>query len=134
MWLTTIWKSASSTITIILLILVGILAFYANSMKSVNAALVAQKATLLVTLTESQANVIQLKNDINFQNAQIEKFKSDAAERAVKHANDIKKAKTTSDMYRKQAEDLLNRRPPQNITKCDAANDLIVEELKDANK
>ena len=134
MGITALWNSISAIFTIILIVVIAGLGFYAYNLGSAKALLVAQKAAIAITLTESQANLKQLRNDINFQNDQIEKFKADAVLREASYAADIAKAKTTADKYKKQAEELLNRPKPQNTTNCDAANALILEELKNATK
>ena len=118
-------------------ILVAILAGgvgYIEILRSQKATLVAEKATITTQLTESQANLKQLQNDIQTQNSAIDKLKSDADARAASHAVEIKKAQATANNYKQQAADLLKRQAEANIPKCDAANSLINEVLKNANK
>ena len=107
---------------------------YINLLKSQKATLVAEKATLKTLLDESQANLVQLKNDIDFQNKAIDKLKSDADARLKKGEAAVKQAKETADVYKKQAGDILTRRPPDGIPKCDAATQLIIGELKNERK
>lgn len=119
------------------LILVAILAGgfgYIQILKSEKAALVAEKATITTQLTESQANLKQLQNDIQTQNTAIDKLKSDADARVAAHAVEVKKAQDIANTYKQQAADLLKRQAEANVPKCDAANSLINEVLKNANK
>jgi len=106
---------------------------YVIVLKSQKEALVAEKLALDIMLDESQANVVQLKDDIIFQNTAIEKLKKDADQWVKNHAKDVKKAQDAADTYKKQAADLLNLKAPQNLNKCDAAAALIRQELKDAH-
>ena len=119
------------------LILVATLASgvaYIGVLRSQKAALVAEKATLTTQLTESQANLKQLQNDIQSQNTAIDKLKSDADARVAAHAVEVKKAQDAAKTYKQQADDLLARQAAANVSKCDAADSLINEVLKNVNK
>ena len=123
------------------LVVIGIvLAMFAGSgvyikiLKSEKATLTAEKATLATELQVSQTSVKDLQQSIIKQNESIDKLKADADIRAAKNDAEVKKAKVLADNYKKQAEDLLNRKPPQGMPKCDAASALILEELKNARK
>jgi hypothetical protein len=107
---------------------------YITLLKSQKATLVAEKATLKTLLDESQANLIQLQTDIQVQNAAIAVLKHDGDARVAKGAADVKKAQETAKTYKQLADDLLTRQPLQNVPKCDSANSLINEEIKNAHK
>jgi hypothetical protein len=107
---------------------------YINLLKSQKSALVAEKDTLTVLLKESQANLIQLQNDIQFQNDAIKKLKEEGDARVKKGEAAVKQAKDTADIYKKQAGDILSRPAPPGIPKCDAATQLILGELKNERK
>lgn len=107
---------------------------YINLIKAQKATLTAEKATVTTMLTESQGNLLQLQNDIKTQNLAIDKLKSEADTRVASHAADIKKAQDVAANYKAQAASLANRPAPQNMNRCDAANSLFTEELKNAKK
>ncbi len=107
---------------------------YIRILKSENATVVAEKAMLTIQLTESQANLTQLQNDITAQNTAIDVLKQNGDARVAKGAADVKKAQDEAKTYKQLADDLLNRKPPQNVPKCDAANLLINEEIKNVHK
>jgi len=103
-------------------------------LKSEKAELVAEKERIKTLLDESQANIKQLKNDIQFQNEQVEKFKKDADERQAANQVLVKKAADQAALLKKKGDDLLKRQPPANMSSCDAANALINEVIQNANK
>lgn len=105
---------------------------YIQSLKTGNSKLISDKILLANQLADSQANIKQLMNNIDAQNAAVDKLKSDADARLAAHEIDIKKAKTEAANYKKQAQDLLNRPMPPNTSICTAADQLINEELQNA--
>ena len=107
---------------------------YISVLKSEKNTLVAEKATITTMLTESQANLKQLQNDIQAQNTAIDVLKKEGDARVAKHAADVKAAQDTARSYKQKADDLLNSKAPANIPKCDAANILINGEIKNAHK
>jgi hypothetical protein len=107
---------------------------YITVLRSQKDTLVAEKQVLQISLDASQASLLQLKNDIVAQNAAIEKLKTESDARLAKNAVEVKKAQAVAQSYKRQAEDLLNRPPPQDMSKCDAAEALINEELANARK
>lgn len=107
---------------------------YITLLKSQKDTLVAEKGTLTTLLDVSQANLVQLKNDIQAQNTAINALKTEADARVAKHATEVKAAQSIANTYRQKADDLLKRRAPQNVPKCDSANDLINSELQNAHK
>lgn len=107
---------------------------YISVLKSQSQTLIAEKATLTTQLTESQANLTQLQNDIEAQNTAINTLKTEADARVAKHADEVKKAEDTAKSWKQKADDLLHQPAPANVPKCDAANDLINQEIKNAHK
>lgn len=108
--------------------------FRISLLKSSNKALEAEKAAVQTLLETSQANLKQLQGEIKVQNDAIEKLKKEGDERVAKNAEEVKKAQAVAETYKKKAEDLMNRKAPQNLNKCDAANALINEEIRNARK
>jgi len=127
-------KNKALVAILILAAALGVQSFRISLLKSEAKTLTAEKQTLKTQLDESQANLLQLQNDIQSQNAAIERLKKDGDERVAKNAEDVKKAKKEAEGYKKQAQDLMNRKVPQNVSKCDAANALINEEIRNARK
>jgi len=80
----------------------------------------------------SQASVKGLQQAITDQNTAIDKLKSDADTRVAAHQAEIAKAKNTAELYRKQAQYLMTTQAPQDKPKCDSANNLINQEIKNA--
>lgn len=122
---------------IVVLALLAVMAgegVYITTLKAEKSTLVAEKATLTTQLSESQANLKQLQNDIQAQNGAINVLKSAGDARVAKHAAEVKQAQDTAASYKKKADDLLNSKAPANMTKCDAANVLINGEIKNAHK
>jgi len=121
------WQLILIAILLFLLVSSGV---YIKLLISQKETLEAEKVTLSTQLTASQANVLQLKNDIGAQNDAIAKLKSDADAWVKSHETEVKKAQTLAANYKKRADDLLKVQVPQNVSKCDAATMLIREELK----
>ena len=92
----------------------------------------AEKKTLEAELAVSQASVKGLQLAITEQNSAIDKLKTDSDVREKAGAVEIAKAKVKADGFKKQADTLLKRVIPQGVAKCDAANQLINEEIKNA--
>ena len=118
----------------ILALIIGSQLVYITILRAQKDTLVAEKQVVQTQLDESQANVVRLANDIKSQNVAIQQLKADADIRVAKNAAAVKKAQETAAGYKKQAEELLKRKPPQNVPKCDAAHSLIQEEMKNARK
>lgn len=119
------------------LILISIIAGgygYIHVLKAENATIAAEKTTLTTQLTESQANIKQLQNDIQAQNTAVDKLKSDADARLAQNQKEVRAAQATASTYKQQAADLLKRQAAVNVPKCDAANSLINEEIKHVGK
>jgi hypothetical protein len=107
---------------------------YITLLKSQKDTLRAEKATLTTLLTESQANLVQLKNDIQAQNNAINALKLEADARLIKNAADVKTAQNTANSYKQKADDLLKQKAPVDVPTCTSANDLINREINNAHK
>lgn len=116
----------------IILVVVVLLAGYIFYLRSSVETLALQKSALESSLQISNASVDRLSLSIDEQNAAVEKLKTAADERTLRFLDEIAAAKSASTTYKKQAADLLRRSAPQNISKCDAANQLLVEEIANA--
>ena len=121
------------------LVVIGILlAFFAGSglyikiLKSDVATLTAEKTTLVTELKVSNASIKNLQQAILDQNTAIDKLKEDADKRQAAHQAEINKAKATADTYKKQAQDLMDAKAQADKPKCDSANDLINQEIRNA--
>lgn len=134
MFLTFLLNNKSLIVIALLLATIAGEYTYITILKSEKDTLVAEKAQLKTLLDESQANLKQLQNDIQVQNDAIDKLKKEGDARVAKGAAEVKKAQDTAAEYKRRADELLGRKPPQNMSKCDAANTLINEELQNAHK
>lgn len=105
---------------------------YVKILKGNIVALEAEKASLVTKLEVSNASIVALQKSIDEQNAAVQKFKDAADAREKVNRNEIVKAKVESANQKKRAADLMNRVIPQNVTACDAANQLFNEEIKNA--
>lgn len=119
----------SLIIIILMLVVMTSLGVYIKILKSEKAALTSEVEKVKTMLVVSQANVVQLKNDIDFQNSQVDKLKKAADVKKAESAILVKKATQVAETYKQQAADLLKRVAPQNVSKCDAANSLIDGEI-----
>lgn len=115
---------------IALLVIVTIIGGYIFVLKSRVDILTEQNKALGTELSVSKASVVSLRSSIDEQNTAIEQLKTAADARTMAFLDEIAKAKSTSDTYRKQANEIIKRTSPQNVSKCDAANQLINEEMK----
>ncbi len=93
-----------------------------------------QKDLLSTQLSSSRASVQQLELSLEDQNTAIEKIKSAADERVKAHAAEVQKAQQLASTYKARAEELLRKDKPNNKSSCDAVDDLINEELRNAKK
>lgn len=118
----------------LLLVIISGQYVYLRHLSAKNDVLSAEKVTLQVQLTESQANVIQLQNDIKTQNSAIDQFKKDAEIRLAKNAEEVKTAQTIAKNYKAQADEVLRKVTPQDMSVCDAANFIINEEIRNVRR
>lgn len=91
-----------------------------------------EKLVLEEKIAISQASVKSLQLAINEQNAAVEKFKNDAAEREKNNQILINKAKNEAERNAKRASDFMNRKPDPNQPICKSADDLINEAIRNA--
>lgn len=119
-------------ILLIALVLLGASVLYARHLRSNIETLELQKAALESSLEISNTNIKSLLVSINAQNAAIEQIKTAADQRTMRFLDEIAAARVVSKHYKKQAADILSRTAPQNISKCDSANRLIIEEIQNA--
>lgn len=117
-------------IAIILFAIVASVGGYIYVLRSNIENLTQKNRALDIELTVSKASVVTLRTSIDEQNAAIEQMKIAADNRTLAFLDELAKAKETSTTYRNQAATLLKRTAPQNMTKCDAANQMINEVLK----
>ena len=116
----------------ILLALIAAGGIYIKILKSEVASAKAEVTVLKSDLQVSQASVKTLQQAIVDQNVAIDKLKTAGDVRVAAHQAELAKAKATADSYKKQAQEIMISKVPDNIPKCDAANDLINQEIKNA--
>jgi hypothetical protein len=127
-------KNKTLVMIIILCVILAAQTAYIAVLKSQKTVLVTQKESLKTLLDVSQSNVAQLTEDIKYQNAEVDKLKLAGETRLKLHEAEVKTAETTAAAHKKAAADLLKSTSPQNMSKCDAANLLINQELHNARK
>ena len=116
-------------IVIILAVLVSAVGGYIAVLRSKVETLTEKNKALDIELSVSKASVVTLRASIDEQNAAVEQMKTAADNRTLAFLDELAKAKETSTNYRNQAALLLKKTSPQNMSKCDAANQLINEGL-----
>ena len=126
------WLSLLTNKFVIIGVIVVAAGIYIAFLKSDISTLEAEKKVLVAELEVSQASVKSLQQAITDQNAAIDKMKTDADAREKAGAIEIAKAKAAAEGFRKQAGTLMARTAPQGVAKCDAANSLFNEEIKNA--
>lgn len=121
----------NKSLAIIFLMVIAIVSelFYIKLCKAELLVALSQKETVETKLKVAENSVKDLQDNINKQNTAIEKLKADATAREESHKEEITKANIRAANYKKQAEELMKKKPPQNKSKCDAANDLINSEV-----
>ena len=122
---------------VFILILVAIIGgeyFYITTLQNKQIAITAEKDKVSAMLVDSQANIQQLQSNISTQNSAILALKTEADARVAQHAIEIKKAQDLAISYQAKAAAILALQQPQNTTSCDAANELITQEITNAQK
>lgn len=117
-------------IAIILLVVISAIGGYVLMLRSTVETLTEKNRVLDIELSVSKASVVSLRASIDEQNAAVEQLKIASDKRTLAFLDELAKAKETSTTYRNQAATLLKKTSPQNMSKCDAANQLINEEMK----
>jgi len=120
--------------SIVLLAALSASAVYIVILRTQATTLKSEKETLQTKLDMSQANLFQLKNDIDAQNVAIQKLKTDTDERVAKGLEEIARAKASAASSKARADSILSRKPPVGANICDAANDLFNQEIKHGKK
>lgn len=106
--------------------------YYENEISKLEAEkneLIAKKQQLELGINLCNQINTALGESVDVQNEMIRKFKLDADERVKKHQTEIEQARKRADDFRKQAGDLMNKKPDPNKTACENANGLINEEI-----
>lgn len=117
------------TIAAIVVLIAGAYIFY---LKNQLAVCKAENGKAMAELEISQASVKSLQGAIDEQNAAIEKLKTDAEARAKAGQALINKAKTEALVYKSRSEEIMRLTPKPGKSQCEAAEDLINEEIRSA--
>ena len=132
MFIELLLKNWKLIVAILLITIIAGLGVYIKILHGDISTLNAEKQTIKAELDVSQASVKSLQIAINEQNAAVDKLKADSDAREQAHAAEIAAAKTTADTAKKKAAQLMSTVSPQNLSKCDAANELINQEIQNA--
>lgn len=106
--------------------------FYVTGLQKQVIKLKADNQVLKTNLQISEDSVKTLKISINDQNTAIDKFKTDADVRVKAGQAAVAAAKASSDNYKAQAAAILSAKLPKDANACNAANELINSEIKNA--
>lgn len=107
---------------------------YIVILTSKNNALVSENLLIKSKLEISNVSIGHLTDAVSAQNSAIETFRSASAEKERLNKIEVNKALAVSEVHKTRAEELLKSMIPQNISRCDAANLIINEEIKNARK
>ena len=107
---------------------------YISLLKSQKQTLTAEKEKVEVLLSDSQADLVKLKAEIEKQNKYIQEFKAAAEEKLKKNTELLNKARKDAEFYRRQAGDIMGRQPTPGLPLCTSAENLINSELNNAKK
>jgi predicted nucleic acid-binding Zn-ribbon protein len=132
MFIELLLKNWKLIVAIVLIAIIAGLGVYIRILHGDISTLDAEKQTIKAELDISQASVKSLQTSIDEQNAAINKLKADSDAREQAHATEIAAAKITADTAKKRAAQLMSAMSPQNLSKCDAANQLINQEIQNA--
>jgi predicted nucleic acid-binding Zn-ribbon protein len=116
----------------LLLATIAGMGMYIKFLNSNISTLNAEKQVIQAKLDVSQSSVKSLQIAINDQNDAIDNMQIQADARERSHAGAIATAKATTISAKKKADELMAAMAPQNISKCDAANQLINQEIQRA--
>lgn len=129
--LLTHWKLALSGVLLATVVASGI---YVKILKAKLEIRDSEIAALTLKLETSETKIKMLSDRINFQNEAIENLAKEAKERLKRHGVELNRANTNANNYKKQAEELMNRKPDATVPICKSADNLINEELKRVRK
>ena len=124
-------QSISTMILAAALVASGI---YIMLLRSQVVAIESEKITLVTKLSVSQANLLQLQNDITAQNLAIQRLKTAADERVARGLEEIAKARASAASSEAKASAILAKRVPQGANICESANSLFNEEIRNGRK
>lgn len=93
----------------------------------------AEKREVETKLEVSNTSISALQTTITEQNTAVEKLKADAEARQVAAQAEIDKAKKLADQYKNRANTVINTPRPAGKTACEAAEDLINKEIRNAS-
>jgi len=127
--LTLLLKNWQLVVIGILLAAISAMGLYVKSLKNDITLCEDQKKVIKAELDISQASVKSLQGAIDEQNAAVQKMKDAAAAKEKLYLEELARVKKTTDILRQQAGDIMKRQPPQGMSACDAANNLISEEI-----
>ena len=132
MFIELLLKNWKLIVAILLIAIIAGLGVYIRILHGDISTLDAEKQTIKAELDVSQASVKSLQTSIDEQNAAVDKLKADSDAREQAHAAELAAAKASSATAVKRAKDLMASVAPQNLSKCDAANQLINKEIQNA--
>lgn len=107
---------------------------YINSLKNTIYKINAEKSTISALLAVSQSSVEELQTAINDQNEALTNLKLAAEQKLKESEAELNLAKTRAENYRKRADRLALQAPPQGLSDCEAANDIINRAIKNEGK
>lgn len=129
-----LWTNKSIIgIIALLLVATGVFA-YVRVLQSQLSACSAEKSALDAQLSVSIASVKSLQIAIDEQNASIEQFKNDADQRQQRNQAELAAALNSAAANKRKADDILHKKPPPNVSDCEAASRLLNEAILDAKK
>lgn len=130
MFIELLLKNWKLIVAAILVAIIAGLGVYIRILKGDVATLTAKMETTKAELSVSQASVKSLQIAITEQNDAIDKMQIDANNREKTHAAELATAKASTATAQKRAKDLMAAVAPQNLSKCDAANELINSQIR----
>lgn len=125
------WKALVASLLVLIIL------FLYGRIVVLNTEILKLKTDLEVCSKHLQVSQISLKEmniAVTRQNESIAQLEKEAKENLERHKSELNRSAATASKYKKQSDDLLNRKPQPNVNSCDNANRLINEELKNARK
>ena len=129
-FLTFLLKNKCLVSNIILLIALTLFGAYIAVEKANIKTLEAQQETMKLKLEILNNSNTALKTAIETQIKYVEELKKDAENRLNASKAELNRAKNLADKYKKEAEELMKKRPPPETPICKAAEDLINAEIR----
>lgn len=113
-----------------LCVVIAGMSVYISSLKDKNAELYADVIRTQEKLAMSQANLLQLSNDIAVQNKAVEDLKKVADAKVAENAKLIAESKKKATKFTQTASNIMQQVPKENTTKCISAEMLINEAIR----